>query len=234
MSRTLDLGRPPRRRRRRAVAAAVILLAAGLWWGGRRVPTPLGAAAAALPRRLESALAERLAPGFEARLQALEAECFALRTAAARADLLQTENDALRALTGSETRPQGGWQPARVTALAADGGLVLAAGGLDAGGVVRSAEADAARADPPGVGRGAVPVLAGQTAGLLLREGGRLQVTGLPRHSSLAAGTTVTTLDGQWVGRLAGAPEPDGTGLRETAPLTGTGRSGGVVFVPAG
>ena len=66
------------------------------------------------------------------------------------------------------------------------------------------------------------------------REGGRLQVTGLPRHSSLAAGTTVTTLDGQWVGRLAGAPEPDGTGLRETAPLTGTGRSGGVVFVPAG
>src|SRR5699024_6196196 len=103
MSRTLDLGRPPRRGRRRAVAAAVILLAAGLWWGGRRVPTPLGAAAAALPRRLESALAERLAPGFEARLQALEAECFALRTAAARADLLQTENDALRALTGSET-----------------------------------------------------------------------------------------------------------------------------------
>ena len=133
MSRTLDLGRPPRRGRRRAVAAAVILLAAGLWWGGRRVPTPLGAAAAALPRRLESALAERLAPGFEARLQALEAECFALRTAAARADLLQTENDALRALTGSETRPQGGWQPARVTARAADGGLVLAAGGLDTG-----------------------------------------------------------------------------------------------------
>lgn len=245
MSRTLNLGRPPRRGRRRAVAAAVILLAAGLWWGGRRVPTPLGAAAAALPRRLESSLAERLAPGFEARLQALEAECFALRTAAARADLLQTENDALRALTGSETRPQGGWQPARVTALAADGGLVLAAGGLDAGapvldelgrlcGVVRSAEADAAQADPPGVGRGAVPVLAGQTAGLLLREGGRLQVTGLPRHSSLAAGTTVTTLDGQWVGRLAGVPEPDGTGLRETAPLTGTGRTGGVVFVPAG
>ena len=101
-------------------------------------------------------------------------------------------------------------------------------------GVVRSADADTAQADPPGVGRGAVPVLAGQTAGLLLREGGRLQVTGLPRHSSLAAGTTVTTLDGQWVGRLAGAPEPDGTGLRETAPLTGTGRSGGVVFVPAG
>lgn len=245
MSRTLDLGRPPRRGRRRAVAAAVILLAAGLWWGGRRVPTPLGAAAAALPRRLEGALAERLAPGFEARLQALEAECFALRTAAARADLLQAENDALRALTGSETRPQGGWQPARVTARAADGGLVLAAGGLDAGapvldelgrlcGVVRSADADAAQADPPGVGRGAVPVLAGQTAGLLLREGGRLQVTGLPRHSSLAAGATVTTLDGQWVGRLAGAPEPDGTGLRETAPLTGTGRSGGVVFVPAG
>lgn len=83
MSRTLDLGRPPRRGRR-AAAAAVILLAAGLWWGGRRVPTPLGAAAAALPRRLESALAERLAPGFEARLQALEAECFALRTAADR------------------------------------------------------------------------------------------------------------------------------------------------------
>ncbi|MFR7451325.1 MAG: hypothetical protein ACLUUL_04360 [Gemmiger sp.] len=135
----------------------------------------------------------------------------------------------LRALTGSETRPQGGWQPARVTARAADGGLVLAAGGLDAGapvldelgrlcGVVRSADADTAQADPPGVGRGAVPVLAGQTAGLLLREGGRLQVTGLPRHSSLAAGATVTTLDGQWVGRLAGAPEPDGTGLRETAP----------------
>ena len=53
-------------------------------------------------------------------------------------------------------------------------------------------------------------------------------------HGSLAAGATVTTLDGQWVGRLAGAPETDGTGLRETAPLTGTGRSGGVVFVPAG
>ena len=207
MSRTLDLGCPPRRRRRRAVAAAVILLAAGLWWGGRRVPTPLGAAAAALPRRLESALAERLAPGFEARLQALEAECFALRTAAARADLLQTENDALRALTGSETRPQGGWQPARVTARAADGGLVLAAGGLDAG----------------------APVL-----DELGRLCGVVRSAGLPRHSSLAAGTTVTTLDGQWVGRLAGAPEPDGTGLRETAPLTGTGRSGGVVFVPAG
>ena len=122
---------------------------------------------------------------------------------------------------------------------------MLAAGGLDAGapvldelgrlcGVVRSADADTAQADPPGVGRGAVPVLAGQTAGLLLREGGRLQVTGLPRHSALAAGTTVTTLDGQWVGRLADTPEPDGTGLRETAPLTGTGRSGGVVFVPAG
>ena len=31
MSRTLDLGRPPRRGRRRAVAAEVILLAAGLW-----------------------------------------------------------------------------------------------------------------------------------------------------------------------------------------------------------
>lgn len=245
MNHALDLRRPPRRGRRLAAGAAALVVAAGLCWGLYRVPTPLGAWAAELPQRLESALAAWLAPGFAAKLDALETECFTLRTCAAEADRLRVENAALRALTGCDAQPEGQWQPVRVTARAADGGFVLPAGAATAGqpvldelgrlaGVVAEVQDGCARVDPPGVGAGALPVLCGSSAGVLQRRGGQLWVTGLPRHCGLDAGATATTVEGLWAGTLARTPEADDTGLCESAPLTRCGDgSGAVVFLPA-
>lgn len=244
MNHPLDLRRPPRRGRRLAAGAAALAVAAALCWGLYRVPTPLGAWAAALPRRLESVLAAWLAPGFAAKLDALQTECFTLRICAAEADRLRVENAALRALTGCDAQPEGQWQPVRVTARSADGGFVLPAGTATAGqpvldelgrlaGVVAEVQDGCARVDPPGVGAGAVPVLCGSSAGVLQRRGGQLWATGLPRHCGLDAGATVTTVEGLWAGTLARAPKPDDTGLRESAPLARhENGAGAVVFLP--
>lgn len=109
-------------RRRAAALLLAAVLAAGVWQSAR-----LRALAWAAADKAALALAERAAPGFAARLQALEAENFRLRNALAAGAADAAENEALRALLGSGARPAGSWQPVRVTARAADGRLTLAA-----------------------------------------------------------------------------------------------------------
>ena len=109
-------------RRRAAALLLAAVLAAGVWQSAR-----LRALAWAAADKAALALAEHAAPGFAARLQALEEENFRLRSALAAGAADAAENEALRALLGSGARPAGSWQPVRVTARAADGRLTLAA-----------------------------------------------------------------------------------------------------------
>ena len=226
-------------RRRAAALLLAAVLAAGVWQSAR-----LRALAWAAADKAALALAERAAPGFAARLQALEEENFRLRSALAAGAADAAENEALRALLGSGARPAGSWQPVRVTARAADGRLTLAAAlapgtpVLDSrgrlAGIVAESGARSATADPPGLGAGAVAAAAGACSGVLARRGGRLWLDGLPRRSGLTPGTVVTAAGGLWAGTLTEAPAADETGLRESAPLAGTAAAGVYGFVPAG
>lgn len=243
----LSRGRHSRRRRRRrlAVLGAVLLLTAA-GWGLRDQLGPVWAVLAQVPARADALLAEHFVPGYTQRLQSLQRRNAILHTAVAAAAPLETENAALRALLDSSARPgTGSWEPTRVVARSPEGTLTLA-GQFAPGtpvldeegclaGVVRAADDTGSRVDPAGRDRGAVAVLAGDCCGVLLRKGGALLLTGLPRHSGLEAGTVVTTADGLWVGTLAEAPTADDTGLTEQAPLQETGSTAGAVFfLPAG
>ena len=156
-------------RRRAAALLLAAVLAAGVWQSAR-----LRALAWAAADKAALALAEHAAPGFAARLQALEAENFRLRSALAAGAADAAENEALRALLGSGARPAGSWQPVRVTARAADGRLTLAAAlapgtpVLDSRGGWRASWPRAARAAPrptrPGWGPGPWPRRPGPAA----------------------------------------------------------------------
>ena len=243
----LSQGRRSRRRRRRrlAVLGAVLLLAAA-GWGLRDRLGPVWAMLAQVPARADALLAEHFVPGYTRRLQSLRQRNAILHAALAAAAPLETENAALRALLESSSRPDsGGWEPARVVARSPEGSLTLA-GQYASGapvldeegcfvGVVDAVDDTGSRVAPAGRDRGAAAVLVGDCCGVLLRKGGTLLLTGLPRHSGLEAGTVVTTADGLWVGTLAEAPAADDTGLTEQAPLQDTGSlAGAVFFLPAG
>ena len=243
----LSRGRHSARKRRRqlAVLGAVLLLTAA-GFGLREQLGPVWAVLAQVPARADALLAEHFVPGYTRRLQSLRRRNAALHAAVAAAAPLETENAALRALLGSSLRPgTGSWEPARVLARSPEGSLTLA-GQYDPGtpvldeegcfiGMVDAADTTGSRVDPAGQGRGAAAVLAGDCCGVLLRKGGTLLLTGLPRHSGLEAGTVVTTADGLWVGTLAETPTADATGLTGQAPLQDTGSTAGAVFfLPAG
>ena len=216
------------------------VLAAGVWQSAR-----LRALAWAAADKAALALAERAAPGFAARLQALEEENFRLRSALAAGAADAAENEALRALLGSGARPAGSWQPVRVTARAADGRLTLAAalapgtpvlGQPGAAGGHRGRERRAqrhgrpARAGSRGRSRGG--------RGLQRRAGAprRAAVAGRPappqrpdpRHGGDGCGR------GCGPERWPKPPPPMKPACAESAPLAGTAAAGVYGFVPAG
>ena len=240
-------GRRSRRQRRRrlAVLGAVLLLTAAGWCLRDRLG-PVWAVLAQVPARADTLLAEHFVPGYTRRLQSLRRRSAILHAAVAAAAPLEAENQALRTLLESPARPEtGGWTPVRVIARQPEGTITLAgqyapgAPVLDEegrlAGVVSAVDGTGSRVAPAGRDRGAAAVLAGDCCGVLLRKGGALLVSGLPRHSGLEAGTAVTTADGLWVGTLAEAPAADSTGLTEQAPLQDTGSmAGAVFFLPEG
>lgn len=217
------LSRRKRRKRRLLWLALCAALAAAGWLGGPY----LAARALALP---QWAL-ERMAPHFEARLDALRQETRTLRTALADAALLEQENQALRDLLQSPSRPQSGtWLPARVVARSPSGMTLYCADAaprpgvtvLDRyghyAGVVTSADGHTAAVQLPG----SPACLAGDAVGVLevTADGWRLAGVALP--TTLRAGMLVTTPDGAWVGLLAQDPVTDPGGLTAHAALLDT------------
>ncbi|MGN0984475.1 MAG: hypothetical protein ACI4OI_06500 [Gemmiger sp.] len=209
MRETLVLARPRRRRWRPLIMLAVL-------------------AVVCLPAAVRGA-DRLLAVHYTNALTDVQAENAALRTELAQSAALEMENEALRALLGSE-RVQGSWQP-QWAAAHWPGGFALAG----------AAEVGAAVVDPQGryagevtastrwlcvVTRGTPAGLAGGTMGLL--QGRTL--TGLAVNSGLTAGSVVYTPGGLWLGRLAAAPENDASGLTAHAPLTDTAGLGELLY----
>ena len=161
---------------------------------------------------------------YVARLDALQQENFTLHQQLARSADALAENEALRQLVGSG-RAVTGVTPARVVARgvgsftlacpgAAPGNAVLDAAGRYAGVVART------DGDTCTVELATVAGLCGAYAGLVTP--GPWALTGLPADCALAAGETVTTAGGDWLGTLAAAPTPDADGLTAQVPLTDT------------
>lgn len=231
MQRGLDLAQP-RRRRWRWLLAPLVLLA--LWLA---LPH-LAAAAPAGTAWLRAAVGDLLIPHYTEELADLQRQNADLHSRLARAADAEAENEALRQLVGA-ARPEGSWQPARVTERRADGATlactaevgapVLDPQGRYAGRVVACSSNDTCRIAFAGTEGDPCAGLAGPHAGLLECENG-WALTGLPADCGLAAGTTVTTPGGCWLGTLAEAPSPDGSGLTARAPLTDTADLGSAVF----
>lgn len=227
MQKGLDLaaGRHKARRRHRAArwlaALAAALAAAGAWWVAPR----LGAALPALAARVDTALAEYAAPGYQARLAELSGQLAVLRTELAQATRLAGENEALRRLAGCAAVPVGySWQPSPVTGRL-PGRITLDCPGARVGSAVIDPQGRCLGTVCEVDGRSAT-VQAGSQAGMargavglveLTAGGGRL--AGLPLHTGVQAGDVVTTLDGLWLGRLATGPTPDAAGLTEQAEM---------------
>lgn len=219
---------------------AALLLLAVLAAFVRRYGPGLAGRALSVPHWL----AAQAAPLFTARLDALQAENFALHTQLAAALPLQAENQALRTLLHSERAAPGGWLAGRVIARGPDtltlycadgaplpGAAVVDARGRYAGCVQQTQDAAVTVALP-----GAPGCLAGDWVGVLTARGGAWSLTGLPAAAAdaLAPGTAVTTLGGQWVGVLAAAPTLDPAGLTATAALADTAGLWGSVYFVAG
>lgn len=198
----LDLARPAPRRRHKTLRqlCALLLGLAGLAllsmavWG------------AALPRRLDDALAQHYA----AQMSVMQRELFALHRRLAEHEPDAEENAAMRNFLQSRQTDGERWDPVW-TAARWPGGFLLA----------QPVQAGAAVLDRSGAG--AVPALVGQALGTLTRQNGVLWVTGLPCSCKAAAGELAVTAQGQyWAGQLAAAPQPDPGGLTLRAPLEDT------------
>ena len=196
----LDLARPAPRRRHKTLRqlCALLLGLAGLAllsmavWG------------AALPRRLDDALAQHYA----AQMSVMQRELFALRRRLAEHEPDAEENAALRNFLQSRQTDGERWDP--VWTAARSGRFAGIAG-------------EHGTVSPAGSGVGAVPALVGQALGTLTRQNGILWVTGLPCSCKAAAGELAVTAQGQyWAGQLAAAPQPDPGGLTLRAPLEDT------------
>lgn len=226
-----DLAARPRRRwvrwLRRLLALAVLCAA-----------VPLARAAAPA---LTEGLTAYLAPGWAAERQALEEECFALRTELAAAADLKTENAALRALLGSPAPRPAALYPARALAQSGAGIWLWCAEGDPAPGaaVLDRRGRFAGRAErvqgplawvPPPEGE---PCFAGGDPALVHCTAEGWSVTGLPVPAAARKGDLVTTPEGYWLGRLAADPAPEQStgGLTAAAPLTGTAREDSRYFV---
>lgn len=226
----LQLARPRRRRRWLLPLAGLLVLLATL--------PRLAALCPAGARAADTLLADRLVPGYTARLQALEAQNARLHRQLAQAQEALAENQALRSFVGCG-RTDGSWQPARVVArlatgvtLACDapaGTPVLDPQGRYAGRVTGPAGSDCCQVLFAGSEKDPCAGLAGECAGLLER-GKDWVLTGLPADSALAAGTAVTTPGGYWLGALAQAPQTDANGLTARAPLTDIAELNSTVF----
>ena len=194
----LDLARPAPRRRHKTLRqlCALLLGLAGLAllsmavWG------------AALPRRLDDALAQHYA----AQMSVMQRELFALRRRLAEHEPDAEENAALRNFLQSRQTDGERWDPV-----------------LDRSGRFAGIAGEHGTVSPAGSGAGAVPALVGQALGTLTRQNGVLWVTGLPCNCKAAAGELAVTAQGQyWAGQLAAAPQPDPGGLTLRAPLEDT------------
>ena len=194
----LDLARPAPRRRHKTLRqlCALLLGLAGLAllsmavWG------------AALPRRLDDALAQHYA----AQMSVMQRELFALRRRLAEHEPDAEENAALRNFLQSRQTDGERWDPV-----------------LDRSGRFAGIAGEHGTVSPAGSGAGAVPALVGQALGTLTRQNGVLWVTGLPCSCKAAAGELAVTAQGQyWAGQLAAAPQPDPGGLTLRAPLEDT------------
>ena len=194
----LDLARPAPRRRHKTLRqlCALLLGLAGLAllsmavWG------------AALPRRLDDALAQHYA----AQMSVMQRELFALRRRLAEHEPDAEENAALRNFLQSRQTDGERWDPV-----------------LDRSGRFAGIAGEHGTVSPAGSGAGAVPALVGQALGTLTRQNGVLWVTGLPCSCKAAAGELAVTAQGQyWAGQLAAAPQPDPGGLTLRAPLKDT------------
>ena len=216
----LDLARPAPRRRHKTLRqlCALLLGLAGLAllsmavWG------------AALPRRLDDALAQHYA----AQMSVMQRELFALRRRLAEHEPDAEENAALRDFLQSRQTDGERWDPVW-TAARWPGGFLLAqpvqagAAVLDRSGRFAGIAGEHGTVSPAGSGAGAVPTLVGQALGTLTRQNGVLWVTGLPCSCKAAAGELAVTAQGQyWAGQLAAAPQPDPGGLTLRAPLEDT------------
>lgn len=216
----LDLARPAPRRRHKTLRqlCALLLGLAGLAllsmavWG------------AALPRRLDDALAQHYA----AQMSVMQRELFALRRRLAEHEPDAEENAALRNFLQSRQTDGERWDPVW-TAARWPGGFLLAqpvqagAAVLDRSGRFAGIAGEHGTVSPAGSGAGAVPALVGQALGTLTRQNGVLWVTGLPCSCKAAAGELAVTAQGQyWAGQLAAAPQPDPGGLTLRAPLEDT------------
>ncbi len=221
MSKGLVLAEQPRKRRWPWLALAVFLGITIAALPRLAVVLPAGV------RQVDTALAARFVPRYEARLAHLQEENAALHKQLAGAQTALAENDALRQRAGIE-RPAGRWQAARVVfrwrdhaelagvypvGAAVCDGQGRFAGRITDAGTDRSTLTFAEHLSPAAAG------FAGEQAGLL-QSGWRL--TGLPLPTTLAAGTVVTTTDGLWLGTLAGIPAPAADGLSAEAVLTDT------------
>ena len=173
----LDLARPAPRRRHKTLRqlCALLLGLAGLAllsmavWG------------AALPRRLDDALAQHYA----AQMSVMQRELFALRRRLAEHEPDAEENAALRNFLQSRQTDGERWDPVW-TAARWPGGFLLAqpvqagAAVLDRSGRFAGIAGEHGTVFPAGSGAGAVPALVGQALGTLTRQNGVLWVTGLP------------------------------------------------------
>ena len=194
----LDLARPAPRRRHKTLRqlCALLLGLAGLALLGMAVW------GAALPRRLDDALAQHYA----AQMSVMQRELFALRRRLAEHEPDAEENAALRNFLQSRQTDGERWDPV-----------------LDRSGRFAGIAGEHGTVSPAGSGAGAVPALVGQALGTLTRQNGVLWVTGLPSSCKAAAGELAVTAQGQyWAGQLAAAPQPDPGGLTLRAPLEDT------------
>ena len=171
----LDLARPAPRRRNKTLRrlCALLLGLAGLAllsmavWG------------AALPRRLDDALAQHYA----AQMSVMQRELFALRRRLAEHEPDAEENAALRNFLQSRQTDGERWDPVW-TAARWPGGFLLVqpvqAGAtvLDRSGRFAGIAGEHGTVSPAGSGAGAVPALVGQALGTLTRQNGVLWVTG--------------------------------------------------------
>lgn len=229
----LELARPkPRRKGWKILVAA--LLAAALAGGFPRLAAVLPAGTA----WLDGALGRWFVPQYTERLENLQQQNAALHQQLAQAEIALAENDALRSLLDCG-RVTGGWQPARVTVRQTDGVTLNCSApagtpvmdplGRYAGRVTADNGNDTCQVAFAGSEADPCAGLSGTAAGLLARKGDWL-LTELPADCGLAAGAVVTTPGGYWLGTLAEAPCPDGSGLTATAALTDTADLDSTVF----
>lgn len=144
---------------------------------------------AALPRRLDDALAQHYA----AQMSVMQRELFALRRRLAEHEPDAEENAALRNFLQSRQTDGERWDPVW-TAARWPGGFLLAqpvqagAAVLDRSGRFAGIAGEHGTVSPAGSGAGAVPALVGQALGTLTRQNGVLWVTGLPCSCKAGSG----------------------------------------------